>query len=270
MPILVNDCLNTQFKLYTYLSTVNDTVIEYLENNNLNINYYCCAFKIINKIRHIIISNTTKNIKTFHKLITIEFIKPTTNNIIINNNQLVITYQNIKIKTLQKVDNFLFKFKNEENEQLSDKKLYFNCFYDKNISELDVKIIKNYSFEHNLLLFTNLKSLTLSDDYNQIIKPNKLPKCLKKITFGPQYSQIINSSVLPSTIKAIVFKQSIKIDKSIYVPTEHKHKIKYKEIHHRGGGLMQLVAYGAQEAYISNSAPITFFKVSYRRKNLID
>ena len=32
-----------------------------------------------------------------------------------------------------------------------------------------------------------------------------------------------------------------------------------------GGGLMQLVAYGAQDAYLTGKAEITFFKVTYRR-----
>jgi hypothetical protein len=31
------------------------------------------------------------------------------------------------------------------------------------------------------------------------------------------------------------------------------------------GGLMQLVAYGAQDAFISGNPQITFFKVVYRR-----
>ncbi len=32
-----------------------------------------------------------------------------------------------------------------------------------------------------------------------------------------------------------------------------------------GGGLMQLVAYGAQDVYLTSNAQITFFKVVYRR-----
>ena len=32
-----------------------------------------------------------------------------------------------------------------------------------------------------------------------------------------------------------------------------------------GGGLMQLVAYGAQDIYLSGNPQITFFKVVYRR-----
>lgn len=32
-----------------------------------------------------------------------------------------------------------------------------------------------------------------------------------------------------------------------------------------GGGLMQLVAYGAQDVYLSNSPQITFFRTTYRR-----
>ena len=32
-----------------------------------------------------------------------------------------------------------------------------------------------------------------------------------------------------------------------------------------GGGLLQLVAYGAQDIYLSGNPQITFFKVVYRR-----
>ena len=34
---------------------------------------------------------------------------------------------------------------------------------------------------------------------------------------------------------------------------------------HMGGGLMQLVAYGAQDVYLTGDPEITFFKVVYRR-----
>ena len=32
-----------------------------------------------------------------------------------------------------------------------------------------------------------------------------------------------------------------------------------------GGGLLQLVAYGAQDVYLTGNPQITFFKVAYRR-----
>ena len=32
-----------------------------------------------------------------------------------------------------------------------------------------------------------------------------------------------------------------------------------------GGGLMQLVAYGAQDAFLTGNPEITFFKIVYRR-----
>ena len=38
--------------------------------------------------------------------------------------------------------------------------------------------------------------------------------------------------------------------------------LKYKNM---GGGLMQLVAYGAQDIYLTGNPQITFFKVVYRR-----
>ena len=38
--------------------------------------------------------------------------------------------------------------------------------------------------------------------------------------------------------------------------------LRYKNM---GGGLMQLVAYGAQDIYLTGNPQITFFKVVYRR-----
>ena len=35
-----------------------------------------------------------------------------------------------------------------------------------------------------------------------------------------------------------------------------------------GGGLMQLVAYGAQDVYLTGNPQITFWKVVYRRHKL--
>ena len=40
-------------------------------------------------------------------------------------------------------------------------------------------------------------------------------------------------------------------------------KVKYNK--KMGGGLMQLVAYGAQDIYLTGNPQITFFKVVYRR-----
>ncbi|QIG60164.1 major capsid protein [Dishui Lake large algae virus 1] len=39
----------------------------------------------------------------------------------------------------------------------------------------------------------------------------------------------------------------------------------YKVSNTMGGGLLQLVAYGAQDVYLTGNPQITFFKVVYRR-----
>jgi hypothetical protein len=37
----VNDLFNNQFMFYSYLHKLNSDIFQYLENNNININYYC-------------------------------------------------------------------------------------------------------------------------------------------------------------------------------------------------------------------------------------
>ena len=65
----VYDSFNNQFKLYSYLFNLNNNLPQYLDNNNINVDYYCFHSIIIDNIHYIITSATTKRKDNGHRLI---------------------------------------------------------------------------------------------------------------------------------------------------------------------------------------------------------
>jgi hypothetical protein len=94
------DSINNQFRLYFFLPHLNDNILTFLDNNNVNINYYCIFISQIENITHIITSETSKNLIS-RKLITIENNKNNLEDSYISNlgSDLCINFENLKIKT---------------------------------------------------------------------------------------------------------------------------------------------------------------------------
>jgi hypothetical protein len=210
----VHDSLNNQFKLYNYIAKLNINLLQYLENNNINIDYYCFFSKIIDNIHYIVTSQTTKRRFNGYRLITIQDVEKD-NNIFEFNDSLDIIFENINIKVTSIIDdasqisnklgiiilNFTGQLVNDET---------IDCFkyYDKNILESKIiKIIKITNVKDLITLnnFENLKELTFGNNYNQAIDVNILPNSLNTLTFGWSYNQIIGVNVLPNSLKALTF-----------------------------------------------------------------
>ena len=71
----IHDTFNNQFKFYSYLYNLNNGILHYLENNNVDINYYCFFSKIIDNIHYLITSSTTKRKMNGYRIITISNIQ---------------------------------------------------------------------------------------------------------------------------------------------------------------------------------------------------
>jgi hypothetical protein len=193
-PII--DCLNNQFLLYDFISCI-DNIIQYLDNNNLNINYYCIALKEINEEYHIITSNTIKNKEPGYKLITIKKHSINYNNQILeSNNILLIYYENfaIQISDAHKI--------NVINPEIT----YAPCnyahkynYFNKDINELNYTKLNLINYNINLGLFKNLEELTIN--CGQEIPVDFLPKNLQTLII--HNSMPISKNVLPDSLNKL-------------------------------------------------------------------
>jgi hypothetical protein len=207
----VHDSLNNQFKLCSYIAKLNINLLQYLENNNININYYCFFSKIIDNIHYIVTSQTTKRRLNGYRLITIQDAEKD-NNIFEFNDGLDIIYENINIKITSIIDDVSqisnklgIIILNFTGQQVNDET--FDCFkyYDKNI--LESKIIKITHVNDMIILnnFKNLKELAFDFYYNRTIDVNVLPNSLQTLTFGWEYNQTIGVNVLPNLLHTLTF-----------------------------------------------------------------
>jgi hypothetical protein len=229
----VYDALNNQFLFYDEFQDMGSGMVEYLENNNINLNYYCFYSKVIDKVYHIITSNTTKRKNNGYRLITIQRTE-NSNSICEHDGNTTVIFENILIKVtpiivnineIASKFNIIIKDVDIVSNNKKELSLSFEYLHSKNIKEENVLEICNaYKLKHihhfkNLETISgfipnqcfiksipnSLKTLTFGDMYNQIIDSNFLPKFLETLTFGSTYNQIIGENVLPSSLQTLIF-----------------------------------------------------------------
>jgi hypothetical protein len=207
----IRDSLNNQFKLYNYITKLNIDLIQYLENNNININYYCFFFKVIDNKHYIITSQTTKRVLNGYRLITMQDTDKD-NNIFNCNDNMDIIFENIHINITSIIDdasnifkNFGLVIKNFNDKTVKNKTIDCLKCYDKNILESNIIKIINAIDLNVLNNFENLEELTFGYYYNQTIGVNVLPNSLQRLTFGTCYDKIIGINVLPNSLKILTF-----------------------------------------------------------------
>jgi hypothetical protein len=220
----IHDSLNNQFRLYHKL---NSDTIQYIENNNLNVNYYCFYEKIIDCVQYIITSNTTKRKDNGYRKIIItkcDF----KNQIIEYNGYINIYYEGIyiKISSILHSDELGIRVVSEKSNKILYGTADFKYYNDKDVNENSITSIINYDFTGSLYNFNNLQYLELADfckltrfemlpnslftlilsfNYNSTIKENMLPKSLIFLTFGYYYNQPLNQNVLPNSLLRLTF-----------------------------------------------------------------
>jgi hypothetical protein len=217
----VYDFLSTQFKLYYYLNNINSNLIQYLDNNNINIDYYCCAAKVIGNNHYLITSDTTKNKNIGRRIITIDI------NTTFYDNQITCNLEEVKIyfedmyininisQTIADINAIIKLYSlviidlcnqiEVTDLELQKVKLDLIWPHSRNINELCVLKICNYKNLNNLHMFQNLLSLEFSDTFNKEIKEQILPESLQTLIFGTLYNQYIEPNILPKTLRIIKF-----------------------------------------------------------------
>jgi hypothetical protein len=212
----IHDSFNNQFKLYNYISYLNTNLLQYLENNNIDINYYCFFSKVVDKKHHIITSQTTKRKNNGYRLITIQDMEAD-NNILEYGGYTNIIFDGIHVKITPIIEDIF-----DVTEKLKIKIIQFNAKsldnqtvdcrynYDMNILEntvinivyaKDVGIL--YKFENTPSCI--LQALTFNDSHYHIINKNVLPSSLKTLTFGGMYNLAISENVLPNALQTLTF-----------------------------------------------------------------
>jgi hypothetical protein len=219
----VYDSLNNQFRLHYCVTKLNANLLQYLENNNIDINYYCFFSKIVDNIHYVITSQTTKRKLNGYRLVTIQDVEKD-NSICEYSDNYDIIFDNINIKVTRMIDdindisNKLGIVITDFHGKLVDDGLidYYDT-YDKNILESNVTQIKNLKKIDVFNNFENLKILNFNFLYNQIIGANILPNSLQTLTFGINYNLPINENVLSNSLQTLRFgfKYNCKIDVNV-------------------------------------------------------
>jgi hypothetical protein len=210
----VRDTLNNQFRLYEYITKLNTNLLQYLENNNIDINYYCFFSKIIDNIHYVITSQTTKRKFNGYRLVTIQDVEKG-NNISEHGGNVNIIFDNVNIKVtliiddIEDISNKLgIVIKNFNGRLVSNGLVDFYYHNDKSILESDIIKIINFKNLNIINNFKNLRELTFDDFYNQPISENMLPNSLQSLTFGNLYNQPISENVLPNSLQSLTFHYS--------------------------------------------------------------
>jgi hypothetical protein len=189
----IHDSLNNQFRLYNYIAKLNTHLLQYLDNNNIDINYYCFFSKVINEKHYIITSETTKRSLNGYRLITVENVEKDTSIFVFNDN-LDIIFENIHIKVTPIINNINDVAKelgviitNFDNKLVNNATIDFMSNYNKNILESNITVAVNVTniTDINILSnFENLKELKFNLMFDKVIGANILPNSLKSLTFG--------------------------------------------------------------------------------------
>jgi hypothetical protein len=147
----IHDSLNNQFRLYNYIAKLNTNLLQYLDNNNININYYCFFSKVIDEKHYIITSETTKRSLNGYRLITVQDVEKD-NNIFECNDNLDIIFENIHIQVTSIIDNIKDVAKdlgviitNFDNKLADNSTIDFMSSYNKNTLESDITNVVNVS-----------------------------------------------------------------------------------------------------------------------------
>jgi hypothetical protein len=242
--LVINDILNNQFMFYHYLEANYPNILDYLNNNNIDLNYYCAySAKISSTVSYLITSSTIKKKYNGFRLIVIHQSEHCELNAI-NNSQsgIKIFYDNIVInisnsQSEQEFFQTICSFMQSNNIHcaprlyISNNKLVNNYIYDYyggsycnmngyfsnyiscNEHEDNVTSIYHCTNTIYLKIFNNLKYISLNLDY--MFSRANFPISLKAIKLDYYHDYNLNMDSLPLTLHTIYFnsKLNVKINK---------------------------------------------------------
>jgi hypothetical protein len=220
-----SDCLNNQFLLYPLLDRLNSTILQYLENYNVNLkNYYCIVEKKCQNITVLVTSNTIKNKEIGRRIITIEETEYCENNIYTLDDTLHIQYEStrITIGELVGTKNFVSELYNiyihtQKFVTMRENYWYCDCEYSSNIDETQIKLLVIVNSPRNkqcpkFNMFSNLKHINASSV--EYFSQDSLPSSLKTLTI----EKIINPldiRCLPNNLRTLIYNACHPIEVNI-------------------------------------------------------
>jgi hypothetical protein len=231
----------SQFKFYDVLKVLNNSIITYLKNNSMGINFICIHQKTVKSTIYVITANLDYYINNGYRLITISTCENHDNNNIhlVNDfDSWLIQYENLTITIGSPTDNINNQIVNY-NIQVTERARYqyheivnntFNYYldYGPNIKMSDILIahanknsfkywnrfkkletlVFDETFNENIPKFPkNIKCIKFTTSYNTKLLPNSIPLTVKEIIFGERYNTVIDLSVLPPTLEKLTFGQ---------------------------------------------------------------
>jgi hypothetical protein len=245
---IIEDIFNNQFMMHDYLQNINTNLVQYITNNNFDLNYYCAYYKTVNNKHYIITSKTAKRLNNGHRLIVIkDNLDIISDNYIREVGTLIrINYENIIIKIHPINDSSTYPKLNliiiNPNIKCVSGFINYDNIYNCNSLEQNIISIINYVHDYQTLLhkFINLKNLNfiffkklndlviddltfppklntlaLHSKSTILIKPNSIPKTVRKLAFYTRVTTFEN--ILPPNLHTITFGHSCcyKIDKGM-------------------------------------------------------
>jgi hypothetical protein len=207
----IHDSLNNQFRLNNYIAKLNNDLLQYLDNNNIDINYYCFFSNVINNKHYIITSQTIKRNLNGYKLITIKDTDKG-NNIFERVNNLEIIYESVCIKITSIIDDLSdvtkklgIIIKRFDSKLVENATINYVYNYDKDLLESNIIKAINVKQLNVLHNFKNLRDIVFSVCFNQKVCENILPKTLQSLIFQNLYNNPIGISVLPNSLQSLTF-----------------------------------------------------------------
>jgi hypothetical protein len=201
------DIFNNQFMLYYYLPSINAGVVIFLENNNVDINYYCYSCNLDSDIHYILTSSTTKRKNNAKRKIIIKCVDNESNNIQVSDDEIIVQYDGIKITVgaCYIVDDIVLNTYIPDNYHI---RLGYNSrIYDKNINELLIKDITcDYSINYRIfLMLANLESVTIKISNKDDIKiiTDSFPNSVKNLSIVSAHESLPHYYQTPQSIEKL-------------------------------------------------------------------
>jgi hypothetical protein len=231
---IVHDKFNNQFMFHTYIEEFYSDLYYYLDNNNINLNYYCIIAKKVDNTCYIVTSATNKRLDNGYRLITITEME-TDHNIKINEGiDTVINLDNLHVQIFARTD------LSEINRQVS----WLNLRVQDIAGKLPVKGVYNeYAYNKDVLeteftsafglynlkilpILWNLKKIMFSSSFSQINIGN-LYEGLEYIIILER-QQLLIKRPMPKSLKRIIIKYIIKPRNLQYlIPKEYHNLVKF-------------------------------------------
>jgi hypothetical protein len=219
---MFTDSFEHQFSFYYYLAQINDTIISFLNNNNLDLNYVCFAKFDKEGVTNIITTDIVRRLDNGYRLITIENCDSEKNYVSQVYDSFVIFYENIKILiSEQGVD--LVSLNIDIHVPTECQKLpeeaCVNMLWSRDVDYDLVYKLENICYKTLpvLSLGLNVKKIEICYLQEPII-PGFLPNTITSLVYNAEFP--LGDGVLPSSLLKLILRNNF--DQQLVLPPSLK------------------------------------------------